>query len=402
MRSTFKTVFYVNGSKEKNGIVPIMGRVTINGTIAQFSCKQCIQKELWDAKGNRAKGKSRESTTVNFALDNIKAQIAKHYQRLSDREVYVTAEMVRNAYQGIGTEYETLLRAFDKENAAFAKRVGKDRSERTYRKYLIVRKYLADFIKKQYKRTDMAMNELTEDFIRDYCLYLRNEVGLAQSSVWIYSIPLKHIVTSAHYNGKIPRNPFAQYHVDPDHKEREYLTENEIKAMSSIELENPNFALARDLFIFGCWTGISFIDIKNLTTDNIVDMNGSFWIVSKRQKTGVPFQIKLMDMAMQIIKRYEPFRTGNRLFDVGSYNMVNRRIKTVARKCGIEKTVSFHLSRHSFAVLALNYGMPIESVSKILGHTNITTTQIYAKVTNTKLENDISAFESKVSGRFTI
>ena len=378
MRSTFKTVFYVNGSKEKNGIVPIMGRVTINGTIAQFSCKQRIQKELWDAKGNRAKGKSRESTTVNFALDNIKAQIAKHYQRLSDREAYVTAEMVRNAYQGIGTEYETLLRAFDKENAAFAKRVGKDRSERTYRKYLIVRKYLADFIKKQYKRTDMAMNELTEDFIRDYCLYLRNKVGLAQSSVWIYSIPLKHIVTSAHYNGKIPRNPFAQYHVDPDHKEREFLTENEIKAMSSIELDNPYFALARDLFIFGCWTGISFIDIKNLTTDNIVDMNGSFWITSKRQKTGVPFQIKLMDVAMQIIKRYEPFRTGNRLFDIGSYNMVNRRIKTVAKRCGIEKTVSFHLSRHSFAVLALNYGMPIESVSKILGHTNITTTQIYA------------------------
>lgn len=402
MRSTFKVLFYVNGSKEKNGIVPIMGRVTINGTIAQFSCKQRIQKELWDAKGNRAKGKSRESTTVNFALDNIKAQIAKHYQRLSDREAYVTAEMVRNAYQGIGTEYETLLRAFDKENAAFAKRVGKDRSERTYRKYLIVRKYLADFIKKQYKRTDMAMNELTEDFIRDYCLYLRNKVGLAQSSVWIYSIPLKHIVTSAHYNGKIPRNPFAQYHVDPDHKEREFLTENEIKAMSSIELDNPNFALARDLFIFGCWTGISFIDIKNLTTDNIVDMNGSFWITSKRQKTGVPFQIKLMDVAMQIIKRYEPFRTGNRLFDIGSYNMVNRRIKTVAKRCGIEKTVSFHLSRHSFAVLALNYGMPIESVSKILGHTNITTTQIYAKVTNTKLENDISAFESKISGRFTI
>ena len=402
MRSTFTPVFYVNGSKEKNGIVPIMGRVTINGTIAQFSCKQRIQKELWDAKGNRAKGKSRESTTVNFALDNIKAQIAKHYQRLSDREAYVTAEMVRNAYQGIGTEYETLLRAFDKENAAFAKRVGKDRSERTYRKYLIVRKYLADFIKKQYKRTDMAMNELTEDFIRDYCLYLRNKVGLAQSSVWIYSIPLKHIVTSAHYNGKIPRNPFAQYHVDPDHKEREFLTENEIKAMSSIELDNPNFALARDLFIFGCWTGISFIDIKNLTTDNIVDMNGSFWITSKRQKTGVPFQIKLMDVAMQIIKRYEPFRTGNRLFDIGSYNMVNRRIKTVAKRCGIEKTVSFHLSRHSFAVLALNYGMPIESVSKILGHTNITTTQIYAKVTNTKLENDISAFESKISGRFTI
>ena len=219
MRCTFKTVFYVNGSKERNGIVPIMGRVTINGTIAQFTCKQSVTKAIWDAKGNRSVGKSKEAKEVNFALDNIKAQIAKHYQRLSDREAFVTAEMVRNAYQGIGTEYETLLRAFDKENAAFAKRVGKDRAVRTYRKYLTVRKYVAEFIKYQYKRSDMSMNELTEEFIRDYCLYLKNVVGLALSSIWIYSIPLKHIVTAAHYNGKIPRNPFAMYHVDPDHKD---------------------------------------------------------------------------------------------------------------------------------------------------------------------------------------
>ena len=402
MRSTFKVLFYVNGSKEKNGIVPIMGRVTINGSVAQFSCKQSIHKYLWDVKGNRAKGKSKESRNINLALDNIKAQIIKHYQRISDREAFVTAEMVRNAYQGIGTEYETLLRAFDKENEAFAKRVGKDRSLSTYQKYLTVRKYLAEFIKVHYKRTDIAMNELTEDFIRDYCLYLRNEVGLAQSSVWIYSIPLKHIVTTAHYNGKIARNPFAQYKVDPDHKERGFLTEVELQAFTTIELNNPDLELARDLFVFGCWTGISFIDIKNLTTENITMLGGSPWIVSKRQKTGVPFQIKLMDIPIQIIKRYEPYRISNNLFNIGSHDTINKRIKEVAKLCGIEKRTTFHLSRHTFAVLALNYGMPIESVSKILGHTNITTTQIYAKVTNTKLEHDISMFESRVCERFAI
>ena len=402
MRSTFKVLFYVNGSKEKNGIVPIMGRVTINGSVAQFSCKQSIHKDLWDVKDNRAKGKSKESRDINLALDNIKAQIIKHYQRISDREAFVTAEMVRNAYQGIGTEYETLLRAFDKENEAFAKRVGKDRSLSTYQKYLTVRKYLAEFIKVHYKRTDIAMNELTEDFIRDYCLYLRNEVGLAQSSVWIYSIPLKHIVTTAHYNGKIARNPFAQYKVDSDHKERGFLTEDELQAFTTIELNNPDLELARDLFVFGCWTGISFIDIKNLTTENITMLGGSPWIVSKRQKTGVPFQIKLMDIPMQIIKRYEPYRISNNLFNIGSHDNINKRIKEVAKMYGIEKRTSFHLSRHTFAVLALNYGMPIESVSKILGHTNITTTQIYAKVTNTKLEHDISMFESRVCERFAI
>lgn len=383
MRCTFKTVFYVNGSKERNGIVPIMGRVTINGTIAQFSCKLSVTKAIWDAKGNRAKGRSKEANEVNFALDNIKAQIAKHYQRLSDREAFVTAEMVRNAYQGIGTEYETLLRAFDKENAAFAKRVGKDRAKNTYNKYLVVRKYVAEFI-------------------RDYCLYLKNVVGLAQSSIWIYSIPLKHIVTAAHYNGKIPRNPFAMYHVDPDHKEREFLTLDELTAMTEIKLEDPNMAFARDLFIFGSWTGIAFIDIKNLTEDNITMVNGAPWIVSKRQKTGVPFRIKLLDIPMQIVERYKSFRNGNHLFNIGNLDSINKRIKKVAVMCGIKKRVSFHVSRHSWAVLALEYGMPIESVSKILGHTNITTTQIYVKVTSSKLDHDISVFESRIKGHLPV
>ena len=157
MRSTFKVLFYVNGSKEKNGIVPIMGRVTINGSVAQFSCKQSIHKDLWDVKGNRAKGKSKESRDINLALDNIKAQIIKHYQHISDREAFVTAEMVRNAYQGIGTEYETLLGAFDKDNESFKKRIGIDRAASSYKVRIRSRNHLAAFIKKCYKRSDISM-----------------------------------------------------------------------------------------------------------------------------------------------------------------------------------------------------------------------------------------------------
>ena len=147
--------------------------------------------------------------------------------------------------------------------------MGKDRAKRTYLKYLTVRKYVAEFITYQYKRSDIPMKELTEEFLHDYCLYLKNVVGLAQSSIWIYSIPLKHIVKAAHYNGHIQRNPFAMYHVDPDHKEREFLTEEELSRLAEIELDNPNLAFARDLFMFGCLTGISFIDIKNLTEANV-------------------------------------------------------------------------------------------------------------------------------------
>ena len=170
-RSTFRVLFYANGSKEKNGIVPIMGRVTINGTVAQFSCKRSISKELWDAKGNRAKGKSVEARETNLALDNIKAQIIKHYQRISDREAFVTAEMVRNAYQGIGGEYETLLKAFDRENEVFKKRVGKDRKLATYQSRVVARNYVAAFIKSFYKRSDMSMLELTPDFIKEFAVW---------------------------------------------------------------------------------------------------------------------------------------------------------------------------------------------------------------------------------------
>ena len=158
-------LFYVNGSKEKNGIVPIMGRVTINGTVAQFSCKRSIAKELWDAKDNRVKGKSREARETNLAFDNIKA------------------EMVRNAYQGIGSEYETLLKAFDRENEGFKKRVGKDRKLATYQSRVMARNYVAAFIKSFYKRNDMSMLELTPDFIKKFAVYLSTEAGLRNGTI---------------------------------------------------------------------------------------------------------------------------------------------------------------------------------------------------------------------------
>ena len=234
-RSTFKVLFYVNGSKERNGIVPIMGRVTINGTVAQFSCKQTIPKTLWDAKGTRAKGKSKEARDINLALDNIKAQIIKHYQRISDREAFETAEMVRNAYQGIGSEYETLLKAFDRENEVFKKRVGKDRVMATYRSRVVARNHVAAFIKSFYRRTDMSMLEITPDFIKEFAAYLSTEAGLHNGTIWEKCMWLKGVIMRAHFNGLIPRNPFAQFHISPNVKEREYLTEDELKALMTHE-----------------------------------------------------------------------------------------------------------------------------------------------------------------------
>ena len=396
-RSTFKVLFYVNGSKEKNGIVPIMGRVTINGTVAQFSCKQSIPKTLWDVKGNKAKGKSREARDINLALDNIKAQIIKHYQHISDREAFVTAEMVRNAFQGIGSEYETLLKAFDRENEVFKKRVGKDRTMATYRSRVVARNYVAAFIKSFYKRTDMAMPELTPDFIKEFAAYLSTEAGLHNGTIWEKCMWLKGVVMRAHFNGLIPRNPFAQFHISPNVKEREYLTENELKAVMTHEFEDSKLAYIRDIFVFASFTALSFVDIQELTN---VEVNGEKWILSKRHKTKVPFQVKLLDIPLQIIERYRPMQKDNRIFPGLNYWSICKPLKRMIKECGITKSISFHCSRHGFATLALSKGMPIESVSRVLGHTNIVTTQIYAKITTQKLDNDLTMFGDKLSKTF--
>ena len=397
MRSTFKVLFYVNGSKEKNGIVPIMGRVTINGSVAQFSCKQSIAKTMWDAKGNRAKGKSKEARDINLALDNIKAQIIKHYQRLSDREAFVTAEMVRNAYQGIGSEYETLLGAFDKDNESFKKRIGIDRAASSYKVRVRSRNHLAAFIKKCYKRSDIAMLELTPDFIKEYEIYLSTDAGLHNGGVWAHCMWLKTIVSKAHYNGLTPRNPFAQYRVNQNIKERQYLTEDEIKAVMTHEFADKKLAYIRDLFVFASFTALSFVDIKELTTDDIVEVNGEKWILSKRHKTKVNFQVKLLDIPLQIIKRYERFQENKLVFPNLNYWNICKPLKKMIKECGINKEISFHSSRHGFATLALSKGVPIESVSRVLGHTNIVTTQKYAKITTEKIDKDLTMFGNRLN-----
>ena len=399
-RSTFKVLFYVNGSKEKNGIVPIMGRVTINGTVAQFSCKCTIPRELWDVSGNRAKGKSKEAIATNLSLDNIKAQIIKHYQRLSDREAFITAEMVRNAYQGLGSEYDTLLKSFDRDCASLLKRVGKDRSMGTYKVMLSARNNTEKFIRYKYNRSDMSMQKLTPDFIRDFAVYLSTVKGNRNATIWLNCMWLKGVVMRAHFNGKIPRNPFAQFHVSPNTKEREFLTEDELKKLMAHEFADSHSAFVRDLFVFASFTALSFVDLKELTTDEIVKVNGEKWILAKRHKTQVPFQVKLLDVPLQIIERYRPYQRNNSIFGDINYWTVCKRLKKVICECGITKDISFHCARHGFATLALSKGMPIESVSRVLGHTNIVTTQLYAKITTEKLDTDLSMLGSKLNVSF--
>ncbi len=402
-RSTFSVLFYANKSKVKNGIVPVMGRITINGTQSQFSCKRSIPLSLWDAKGNCAKGRSREALDLNRDLDNIKAKIIKHYQHLSDHEAFVTAEMVRNAYQGFGSEYETLLGAFDKDIASLKRRVGKDRALGTYKLQVRSRNYVADFLQMNFRRTDISMQELTPDFIKEFAVYLANDRHLAKSTIWLTCMHLKGVVGRAHDNGKIQRNVFAQFHISPKCKERTFLTEEELKKVMAHEFEDASLAFVRDLFVFMNFTALSFVDLKELTTDNIVEVNGEKWIVGKRHKTGVPYQVKLLAVPLQIIERYRDYPKANpkSVFGEVNYWSVCKKLKPVMKECGIDKPISAHCARHGFATMALTNGMPIESVSRVLVRSNIVTTQIYARITTQKLDNDLTMLGNKLNQSFS-
>lgn len=399
-RSTFKVLFYVNGSKEKNGIVPIMGRVTINGTVAQFSCKQSIPKTLWDVKGNKAKGKSREARDINLALDKSRRKSSSTTSafptvRHSSRRKWCAMPIRVSAWN------TRLCSRLLTRKMRYSKSVwGKYRVMATYRSRVVARNYVAAFIKSFYKRNDMSMLELTPDFIKEFAAYLSTEAGLHNGTIWEKCMWLKGVVMRAHFNGLIPRNPFAQFHISPNVKEREFLTEDELKVLMTHDSEDSKLAYIRDIFIFASFTALSFVDVQELTNDNIVEVKGEKWILSKCHKTKVPFQVKLLDIPLQIIERYRPMQKENLIFPGLNYWSICKPLKKMIKECGINKDISFHCARHGFATLALCKGMPIESVSRVLGHTNIVTTQIYAKITTQKLDNDLTMFGNKLSKAF--
>ena len=399
MRSTFKVLFYLKkNAPKKNGYVPVMCRITIDGTIAQFSCKLDVNPDLWDTQSGRASGRTTEAKETNLFLDNIRVGVNTHYREIFDKDNYVTAEKVKNAYLGLGMKHETILKVFAQHNEDYEKQLGKMKSKSTYQNFFSVYRHLQDFIRYRYKVSDMALKELTPAFIIDFELYLRTTQECTHNTVWVYMMPLRRMITIAQNNGWLNRDPFVEYSISPEDSDRGYLTKEEIKKLMNAPVIKKKHELVRDLFIFCCFTGLSFRDLKNLTTDNLqTSFDGHEWIITKRQKTKVQSNIRLLDVALRIIEKYKGIAKDDRVFPVPSYANLRDNITLIVQACGIKKHVTWHMSRHTYATeICLTNGMPIETLSKTLGHTNISTTQIYAKITNEKVSHDMEALSHKL------
>lgn len=404
MRSTFKVLFYLKKNNvNPNGKVPIMGRITVNGSIAQFSCKLSVAPSLWDTAANKASGKSIEAQKINEKLGNIKTQIGKRYQVICDKDAFVTAEKIKNSFLGMGDEYRTFLSVADEFIDKFRNRVGKDRTAGSLEQLEINRLRVIRFMRDRYSLSDIPLREMNPQFVQDYYTYLLEDRGLQTSTIQTAITKLKQIMLIAQRSGYIPINPFANFRFQAKCRDRGYLSEDELRLFMSVELRRYKQRQIRDIFIFCCFSGLAFSDVQKLTFDDVKkSFDGEQWIIAKRKKTNTTFSVKLLPIANQLIEQYRAVAKSKFIFPVPSNTEnMNRCLRRIAKICGITKWISSHMARHTFATtVTLSQGVPLETVSKMLGHTNILTTQIYAKITNDKISRDMADLTNKIGDKY--
>ena len=393
MKSTFKVLFYLKkGSEKKNGEVMIMARITIDGKLCQFSTKQSILPENWNIAAGKAKGK--DAGRINALLEDIKASLNNIYHEQQRRDNYVTAEKVKNEFLGHSEKHETILDLFKKHNDDVKQLVGISKTIATYRKYEVTRRHLTEFIQSKYNISDIAINEITPMFITDFELYLRTTCKCSYNTTAKFMQFFKRIILIARNNGILIGDPFANYKIRLEKVDRGYLTEDEIKIILKKKMVSERLENVRDLFIFSCFTGLAFSDIHGLRKEHIVeDSNGVRWIRKGRQKTKIMCNIPLMEVPLKILEKYstnEYCRKHGVLFPVLCNQKMNACLKELADICGIKKTLTTHVARHTFATFALANGVSIESVAKMLGHTNVQMTRHYARVLDRTVIREMS------------
>jgi len=379
--------------------MPVMGRITVNGQAVQFGAKVEISPKLWDTKTGKAVGKTQEVIELNGILESIKATMTKIYRELQEKETTVNAERIKNIFFGIEIQQQMLLELFQRHNEDVEKLIGISKSKATHQKYEVTRKHLTNFIKEKYNRSDVAIKEIDYIFITDFEVYLLTTAGCNANTTAKFMQFFKRIVIIAKNNGWIKADPFANYKIRIKKVDRGYLQQKEIEAIMAKKFPTKRLDQVRDIFIFSCFCGLAYIDVKNLRENNIrTSFDDKLWIMGKREKTGVSFTIPLLDIPKRILEKYKGTLPEDRILPVPSNQKMNAYLKEIGSVCGIEKDLTFHLARHTFATLTLSKGVSIESVSKMLGHTNIKTTQIYARITDAKISHDMNAFAGKVRG----
>lgn len=373
-----------------------MGRITLDKSMAQFSCKLSCDESLWNVRESRLNGKSKEAVVTNSQLDKLLLSINEAYQTLIDRNNPFNATDIKNLFQGSMDTQMTLLKLFERHVSEMKIRVGIDVSHRTLPNYLYAQQRLIKFVKKKHNSSDIAFSQLNEQFIREFQDFLVIDENLGVQTVRHYLAYLKKICRIAFKEGHADKHYFERY---PLLKQKENaprtLSRENFEKIRDLVLEEHQIThiIARDLFLFACYAGTAYVDAVAITKENLVkDDNGKLWLKYKRGKNGSLCRVKLLPEAIALIEKYKD-NSRQTLFPYVDYQALKYRLYSIRELAGFKGALSYHMGRHSFSTLiTLEAGVPIETVSKMLGHSDISTTQIYAKVTPKKLFEDMDKY----------
>lgn len=391
MNAKLKISFYLRANYyNKLGESPINIRVFLNGEKRYFgSTGFFINKDMWDNSTDRVMGRSPGARTINMALNEIELKILE-IARSREGDSGFTVEKLYSIYAGKVKTISNFIEFYDNFIEGVEQQVGHGKSAATAQKYRTTKKHFLNFLKTKYGWTSVSPFDMTPALISDFDIYLRTIGGMQGNTATKTLKSLKTVTIQAQKVGFLDHDPFInlRFHLKP--VDRGFLTEEEIESLISKRFDVKRLEHVRDIFVFSCFTGLAYIDVSNLTDANIVTIGGTDWIMTKRQKTSITENVPILDVAREIINKYYSSSDRNgRLLPILSNQKMNAYLKEIADLCGIKKRLSYHMARHTYATLLLSKGVPMETVSKLLGHTNIKTTQIYARITNKKIEQDV-------------
>ena len=398
-KSTFSILFIMQkGKPNAEGNAPIFARITINHQMTHLATRYYLPPERWLPKEGRTVGRTKEEKEVNAYLDNLHGLICAKYNEMFLAGEVVTARKLKCRLISKDEKSMTLLELFNDYIKDYSKLVGVSKTKKTCDRYILTRRRIEEFMQSEYKRTDISVNDVNPKFISNFEIFLRSQYNLSTNYVMKTILKFKSVYQVAIDNGWAQRNPFASFKFRYEHTERGYLTMEELtilvqKAMPSKRLEH-----IRDVFVFSCFTGLAYCDARALTREHIITgSNNRPWLRTHRQKTSTPVDVPLLDVPLQILAKYEGCSGNDRLLPIPANQKCNDYLKEIAAICGIEKQLTFHLARHTFATtVTQTNGVPIESVSKMLGHRSLKTTQIYAKIVNDKLAEDMTNLSTRL------
>ena len=395
--------FYAKSTKaNSDGLFPIYVRLTVDGKRLEYSTKKFIDQSKWSSESSRMKGNSEEARSINSLLDFTRNRINEiQFEILKERKP-LTMEEFKNILQGTKERTRTLIPIFQDHNSKIKALIGKEYAPGTLERYETSLRHTKEFLLWKYNASDIDITKIDHAFVTDYEFYLRTVRNCANNTAVKYLKNFNKIIKLCLANHWLDKNPFANYKSKVKEVERVYLSEEELHDIVNKNFGTERLSFVRDIFIFSCFTGLAYIDVKNLTKSHIsIGIDGGKWIFTHRQKTESASKIPILPVTQMIIDKYEnhPLSVNqNKLLPILSNQKMNAYLKEIAGVCNIDKELTFHIARHTFATtVTLTNGVPIESVSKMLGHKNLRTTQHYAKVLDKKVSEDMKILKDKFS-----